>query len=94
MERTRIFEKSVSLDIEVDGMTLEEVAMHYKKIYDLYEQDIMQYDKRVVVRADNYGYDGGCDWYIDIYRWETEKEIAKREEELKKNKRRIKELKK
>ena len=86
MERIRILESSKFLDLDIDGMNIEDVVTHFKNIADSYEKDIMMYDKLVTIERTGYHDDGRePEWDVVVYRWETDWELAKREaQDLKK----------
>lgn len=81
MERKRVVEKSeyISLLDMLDGKSLEEAQTYINGLYSKYEREMIAEDKLVKIEYNRGYYDEPGDWYVVVYRWETDEELAKRE---------------
>ncbi len=81
MERKRVLEYKERLNTEIDGMTLDQVVMHFIAIKNSYEKEILN-DKQVCVCNYYECYNCGTfNLYICVFRWENDDEFNKRQQE-------------
>lgn len=74
----------------LDGLSLEQAVQEMSILRYQYEREECLFGYRTKLVAENYGYDGGCDWYVEVYRPETDLEYHNRlqhEEKLEKDRR-------
>lgn len=92
-ERLRVLGQVDALDIGelIDGKTIEEVLMSLQALQGKYEPMILGKGYDVRFEIDYYGYDGGFDVSLHVYRDENDKEYEARmkQEEKERERKRI-----
>lgn len=91
-EKLRVFDyrDEISIDELFDGRTFDEVQLRLRELAAQYEERILSEDCEVKFDVSHYGYDGGKDLYVDVYRWETDKEYkARMDADKKKRQKRV-----
>ena len=80
MAKKRVLDRRDQIDIFdlFDGRSIDDVIIDLQNRLHDYEEEIFTHDKEVKFDVDHYGYDGGLELYVQVMRWETEKEYAKR----------------
>lgn len=75
-EKLRVFDyrDEISIDELFDGRTFDEVQLRLRELAAQYEERILSEDCEAKFDVSHYGYDGGLELYVDVYRWETNEE--------------------
>lgn len=86
-ERIRVLDRKVEIDLYdfFENKTIDELQHAISALATAYERDILLYDKYVNFSIERYGYDGGMDLYLKVWRLENDQEYAKRMEKLEKS---------
>ena len=80
MNKLRVLERQdpIHFDEMLDGLTLDDAVLAFQKLHDQYAKEIFNRDLDVRFATEYYGYDGGMNHYIKVWRWETDKEYQDR----------------
>lgn len=81
-ERRRVFERQEQIRIDdlFHGKTLEEVAEEIRSMSSGYEKEAFNQDKQIKFKVERLTYDRGECLYLEVWRWETDAEMARRQE--------------
>ena len=98
-KRNQVLDRSDSVDITclIDDNSLDEAICRLTSLRDTYKEECTTLNRTTKFNFDHYGYDGGFDAYIDVWREENDIEYNARiahEEQIKKNKREAEQKKK
>ena len=79
-DRKRVLDRKDQLSIDdlFDGRSLYDVIIELQEMLHDYEEEIFTHDKDIKCSVERYGYDGGLDIYVNVYRWERDGEYNKR----------------
>jgi hypothetical protein len=79
-DRLRVKDRSIPIDVYelFEGMTLDDVRDNLERLHAQLEPELINQGHTTSFRTEYYGYDGGFDLYLDVFRDENDVEYGVR----------------